>query len=107
MPVKPEDFELKTGYYRFGAIFTSEPGQDRAAIEKVQSLMGGLPLGIYGGGFYLIGARTVIFIGQTDSAAHLLSFISSVTYDSPIEAQVYHAVELHELPPLVKSQAKS
>jgi hypothetical protein len=95
---------LEKGYYRFVAIFTWPAGEDQTARDRLRYYFDNLDklsheTGIvpeFAEAYSLTGARTTIVIGYTNSAQGLYKYCESVIFNSPVEAEVYHAVEPFE-----------
>ncbi len=103
MPVMP----LNEGMYRFVAKFFWDGGDDETARNRLMPLFDKLPDGIHKDslhGFYLTGEREIIFIGQTKSGKALQEFCTSVIYDTHINAEFYHCIEVHEMKDLYEKR---
>ncbi|MCU0578742.1 MAG: hypothetical protein MUF69_04260 [Desulfobacterota bacterium] len=101
----PRPFDLKPGYYHFVINFSWDFSEDAEALQKLNQIFDQLPEGIDRTSiqsFYLTGARTLLFVGATKSALSLQTLCASVTFKSAIRADVYHAVEVHEVRKMMK-----
>ncbi len=103
IPITDQVADLLTkGYYRFVVLFTWSGQEDTVAIQKLSPYIGHqFPSEMEidkdtAQFYYLTGARTVLVIGYTKSAAGLQRFCSSVIRNTLINANVYHAVEGYE-----------
>ncbi len=96
---KPTGLVVQEGYYRFVVLFTWTGNEDTVAIQRLTPYIGHqfpseMEIDSDNAQFYyLTGARTVLVIGYTKSAAGLQRFCSSVIRNTLINANVYHAVE--------------
>ncbi len=99
---------VQDGYFRFVAMFTWPPQEDKVARERFRQLLDRVDqldellagTGILPGqsqAYILTGARTVLIIGYTNSGPGLYSFCSSIMFNTAIQANIYHAVEANEL----------
>ena len=100
MPMVPS--KLPPEFYRFLAMFSWHPPEDILALKRLKDLHDPENLkkkfGIFNSqGFYLTGRRTFIFVGFTKAAINLQKLCSSVTFGIPIQAEVSHVVDAHEL----------
>jgi hypothetical protein len=96
----PRPIDLKPGFYRFVIQFTWDFSEDAEAAQKLNQIFDSLPDGIDRNSiqsYYLTGQRTLLFIGATKSAMDLQRLCASVTFKSAIQADVFHAVEVHEV----------
>ena len=90
------------GYYPFVAIFKWTYQEDQEMKDRLGKGMDYY----YGGGihrdytfnYYCTGARTLVIIGHTNSNKDLQRFSSRFILDTPIQAEIYHAVDVKELP---------
>jgi hypothetical protein len=90
------------GYYPFIAIFKWTYEQD---LDMKNRLGKGMDY-YYGKGihrdytfnYYCTGARKLVVIGHTNSNKDLQSFSSKFILETPIQAEIYHAVDIKELP---------
>ncbi|MBW2285698.1 MAG: hypothetical protein JRF65_14015 [Deltaproteobacteria bacterium] len=90
----------KEGHFPFVVMFSWDFEQDAEAVDKLGNIFDKLPEGIPRDGvqaFYLTGARSMVVSGYTKSPVQLQRFCSAMTFQSAIEADVFHAVEVHEL----------
>ena len=90
---------LKNGYNPFAILFTWDYPADEVATLKMYNLhlkldKKGIRLGE---GWYLTGNRTMIVIGYAKSNVVLQELCLSVTYNTPIRADLYHAIDIHDL----------
>ena len=96
----PRPIDMKPGFYRFVVQFTWDFPEDAEAAQKLNQIFASLPEGIDRDSiksYYLTGQRTLLFIGATNSAMDLQRLCASVTFKSAIQADVFHAVEVHEV----------
>ena len=90
------------GYYPFVAMFSWSYQDDLIAVDRLKQYLGtSYPdTGIdseTAQAYYLTGARTYLLIGYTNSPIGLQRLCSSVIFNTPIQANIYHAVEAHQL----------
>lgn len=93
---------LPQGYFRFVAILTWPPLDDNVARDRMKEYYNALAqeVGIdrtHTQAYNLTGARTFLIIGYAENGVALQKFISSIVFNTPIEAQVYHAVDANEI----------
>jgi hypothetical protein len=93
------------GYYPFVAIFTWTYQEDKEMMKRLGKGMDYY----YGRGihrdytfnYYCTGARKLVVIGHTNSNKDLQRFSSRFILGTPIQAEIYHAVDVKELPDCV------
>jgi hypothetical protein len=101
----PIVYQPKPGFYTFVIQFSWDFQEDGEALQKLNQIFDKLPEGIDRNSiqsYYLTGQRTLLFIGATKSALSLQALCASVTFKSAIRADVFHAVEVHEVRKMMK-----
>ena len=104
MPFAP----LEAGFFRFVVIFSWDHTEDtKGALRLIQLHKDLAKYGIIQDhGLYLIGKRTFVLMGATNSAANLQKFCATVCFGSKISAEVSHAVDAHELAGIAASMIR-
>jgi len=99
---------MEDGYNPFVILFSWDFEADKEATLKMNNLHEKFEeMGIqYGEGWYLTGNRTMIVLGYVRSNIELQKLCLSVTYDTPIQADVYHAIDVHDLASVVGRKPK-
>jgi hypothetical protein len=103
-------FVAKEGYYPFVGIFNWDFTVDEAAGARFEEAFVLLKEskdfdGDSMRGFYLTGERCLVLSGYTKSPVALERFCKSVIFNSAIEVNFYHAVEVHDLKAIYGSAA--
>jgi hypothetical protein len=108
MPIPAPDliakFEKK-GYRPFIILFSWEFDDDATAVAKMSDLHQKLDrLDIQAGhGWYLTGMRTMIVVGWSNSNLTLQRLCATVTFGNGIQAEVCHAVDIHNLAAIMEN----
>jgi hypothetical protein len=107
VPTDEKDL-LQGAYNRFTAIFTWTPQEDQVARERFKkwldfdNLLSETEIvPIHTRAYSLIGARTVIIIGLSKSMKGLHRYCSEIIFNTGIEANFYHAVDVDELKDII------
>jgi hypothetical protein len=107
VPTDEKDL-LQGAYNRFAAIFTWSPQEDQVARERFKKWLDFdnllsqteiVPL--HSRAYSLVGARTVIIIGLSKSMKGLHQYCSEIIFNTGIEANFYHAVDVDELKDII------
>ncbi len=109
MGVPKDEKDLLDGAYcRFAAIFTWTSQEDEVAKERFKKwldfehMLGETEIvPKHSRAYSLIGARTLIVIGLAKNMRGLHRYCSEIIFNTGIEADFYHAVDVDELKDIV------